>query len=316
MQRLDDPFWPVPQPLGEGHIDTGDGHQIYWVELGNPQGVPMILCHGGPGGAMMLGSSRFSDRGLTRAIHFDQRGCGKSTPRGGLEANSLQHTVADMERIREHLGIEKWIVSGGSWGSTVALAYAQAHPDRCLGLFLVGTWLCRKADTQWWFQGVRALFPELWESFASLVPPEERGDLRTAYCRRILGGAADEAARFASSLYLYEEGFMHFDAPLQPADPQRGIDYGRIFAHYEAHDFFLDDDQLIRNADRIAHLPIHMITGRYDCCTTPANAFDLKAALPGATIEIVPGAGHYPTEPTFAYAVARAAQAFTKSLVQ
>ncbi|WP_421837035.1 alpha/beta fold hydrolase [Novosphingobium sp.] len=239
-----------------------------------------------------------------------QRGCGQSTPRGELAANSLQHSIADMEALRRHLGIERWLVSGGSWGSTLALAYAQAHPERCLGLFLVGAWLCRKRDTRWWFHGVRALFPELWEAFAGAVPPEERGDLRAAYCKRILGDDPEIAAEFATRLFLYEEGFMHFDAPLTPPDPARGRDYGRIFAHFAAHDFFVDDDQLLRDAHRLAGIPVHIITGRYDCCTTPENAFDLAQAVPHAVLEIVPGAGHYPTEPTFARAVARAAQGF------
>jgi proline iminopeptidase len=314
MRRLDDPFCVMTAPRAEGHLDVGDGHRLYWLEMGVPDGLPMISCHGGPGGGMLLGAGRFSDGAALRAIHFDQRGCGKSEPRGRLEANSLQHTIADMERLRVHLGIERWVVSGGSWGSTVALAYAETHPERCLGLFLVGTWLCRRRDTHWWFQGVRALFPELWEAFASQVPAAEREDLRAAYCRRILEGDPETAARFATSLYLYEEGFMHFDAPLQPADPSRGPDYGRIFAHYAANDFFVDDDELLRNAHRIAHLPVYLITGRYDCCTTPENAHDLKAVLPGATLEIVPGAGHYPTEPTFARAVARGAQQFLAGL--
>lgn len=310
MRRLDDPFCTMTAPRASGLLDVGDGHRIHWVEMGSADGLAQIVCHGGPGGAMMLGSGRFSDGGRLRSIHFDQRGCGQSTPRGELTANSLQHSVADMEALRCHLGIERWLVSGGSWGSTLALAYAETHPERCLGLFLVGTWLCRKSDTRWWFHGVRALFPELWEAFAAAVPPEERGDLRQAYCRRILADDPDIAAEFATRLFLYEEGFMHFDAPLTPPDPERGRDYGRIFAHYAANDFFVDDDELLRGAHRLAGMPVHIITGRYDCCTTPENAFDLARAVPHAVLEIVPGAGHYPTEPTFARAVARAAQGF------
>lgn len=310
MRRLDDPFCTMTAPRAEGHLDVGDGHRIHWVEMGSEHGLPQIVCHGGPGGAMMLGSGRFSDGARLRSVHFDQRGCGQSTPRGELAANSLQHSISDMEALRRHLGIERWLVSGGSWGSTLALAYAEAHPERCLGLFLVGTWLCRKRDTHWWFHGVRALFPELWDAFAGAVPPEERSDLRAAYCKRILGDDPDVAAEYATRLFLYEEGFMHFDAPLTPPDPARGADYGRIFAHYAAHDFFVDDDQLLRDAHRLKGVPVHLITGRYDCCTTPENAFDLAQVVPHAVLEIVPGAGHYPTEPTFARAVARSAQAF------
>lgn len=308
MRRADDPYCAPLAVSADGMLDVGDGHHIYWTDSG--AGIPMITCHGGPGGAMMAGAARFTDGRRVRHIMFDQRGCGRSAPRSRLDANSLQHTVADMERLRRHLGIERWIVSGGSWGSTVALAYAEAHPERCLGLFLVSLWLCRKADTDWWFHGVQALFPELWESFAAMVPEAERGDLRDAYCRRILGDDADVAARFATSLFLYEEGFMHFDAPIAPPDPARGVDYGRIFAHYAAHDFFVGDDTLLRHADRLAAIPVSIITGRYDCCTPPSNAWALARRLPHARLEIVPGAGHYPTEPAFGHAVARAAQDF------
>lgn len=316
MRRADDLFFDMTGVRAEGLLDVGDGHHVYWTEAGSAEGVPLISCHGGPGGAMMAGSGRFTDGRRIRHIQFDQRGCGRSTPRNELAANSLAHTIADMERLRIHLGVERWIVSGGSWGSTVALAYAQAFPDRCLGVFLVSLWLCRKSDTQWWFQGVRAIFPELWAQFAGFVPADERDDLRRAYCRRILGADAEIAREAATRLFLYEEGFMHFDAPIAPANRERGPDYGRIFAHYAAHDFFVDDDELLRNAHRIAHLPVTIITGRYDCCTTPENAWALAQALPNAVLEIVPGAGHYPTEPAMGYAVARASKAFLDRVIE
>ncbi len=314
MRRADDLFCEPAPVRADGLLDVGDGHRLYWRESGAADGVPMISCHGGPGGALMSGVSRFTDGRRVRLIQFDQRGCGRSEPRNELRANTLQHTIADMEHLRLYLGIDRWIVSGGSWGSTVALAYAQAHPEKCLGAFLVSLWLCRRSDTQWWFQGVRSLFPELWDEFAAFVPEAERIDLRSAYCRRILGDDAVLAADAATRLYLYEEGFMHFDAPLAPANQARGPDYGRIFAHYALNDFFLDDDALLRDADRLENLPVSIITGRYDCCTTPANAWDLKQRLPHARLEIVPAAGHYPTEPAFARAVARAAQVFVSDI--
>lgn len=293
---------PSP-PRATGLLDVGSGHRIAWQDSGAAEGLPVVSVHGGPGGSMVQGIGRFCDGRQIRTVQFDQRGCGASTPKGRLEANSLQHTIADMERLREHLGIERWVVTGGSWGSTVALAYAQAHPERCLGVAIQGTWLCRERDMQWWFHGVRTLFPELWEQFAGAVPEAERCDLRHAYCRRILGSDAELAAAFATRLFLYEEGFMRFEAPLQPADPSRGVHYGRIFAHYAQNRFFLEDDQLIRDAQRIAHLPILQVTGRYDTCTTPDNAFDLARFLPGSRLKIVPAAGHYPTEPAMAAAL-------------
>jgi proline iminopeptidase len=303
MRRLDDPFFPVTAARAEGHIDRPGGHRIYWQDAGAAGGLPIVLVHGGPGGSTSDGYRRTLDSTAMRIVQFDQRGCGRSEPAGRLEDNSLQATIGDMEAIRQLLGIERWVVAGGSWGSTVAIAYAEAHPERTLGLVLIATWLVRRKDVHWWFQGVRTMFPELWEQFASLVPEAERVDLRRAYCDRILNGNDEEAAQ---QLFLYEEGFMHFDAPLVPPNPQRGSAYGRIFAHYAANDFFLRENQLIEDAPRIAHLPAILITGRYDSCTTPDNAYDLAKALPKSLLRIVPGAGHYPTELVLATACAHA----------
>lgn len=303
MRRLDDPFFDVQPARAEGHLERPGGHRVYWQDAGRADGPAIVLVHGGPGGASSDGHRRVLDSGALRIVQFDQRGCGRSQPTGALGDNTLQHTLGDMEALRTRLGIERWIVAGGSWGSTVAVAYAEAHPDRVLGLVSVGTWLVRRKDVEWWFQGVRTLFPELWEAFAAPIPAEERSDLRRAYCRRILEHGDDAAAQ---RLYLYEEGFMHFDAPLAPPDPQRGRVYARIFAHYAARDFFLRENQLIEDAPRIAQLPALLITGRYDACTTPDNAYDLACALPRAELRIVAGAGHYPTEHALAVACARA----------
>lgn len=211
-----------------------------------------------------------------------------------------------MEAIRTHLGIDRWLVSGGSWGSTVALAYAQAHPDRCLGLNLTCTWLCRARGTRWWFDGVRSMFPELWAAFAGLVAPEERDDLRRAYARRILGPDRAVADDAALRLYLYEQAFMHFDTPFEQADAALGANYGRIFIHHAVNDFFLRDTQLLDDAHRIAHLPVEMVVGRYDCSTPPENSWELAQRLPLANLVVVPAGGHYPTEPAMAQEVARA----------
>ena len=200
MKRLDDPFFPVRPPRAEGMLARDNGHAIYWEDAGALGGMPVIQCHGGPGGSSNAARRRFYDDALFRIVRFDQRGCGRSTPAGHLDGISLQATIADMEAIREMLGIEKWIVAGGSWGSTVALAYAEAHPDRCLGLNLTCMWLCRAEDIDWWFHGVRTMFPELWASFASLVEPDERHDMRAAYVKRILGNDKDLAAQAGARL--------------------------------------------------------------------------------------------------------------------
>lgn len=306
MRRLDDPFHPTRPPRAEGMLERGHGHAIHWSDSGDPAAMPVIFCHGGPGGANNLNRRRFYDPDLFRVVQFDQRGCGKSTPVGHLEENSLQATIGDMEALRELLGIERWVVAGGSWGSTVAIAYAEAHPGRCLGLNLTCTWLARTKDVHWWFQGVAAMFPELWEAFASLVPEAERGDLRLAYAARILGEDPEVAAAAAFQLYAYEQGFMHFDTPLDEWEADRGARYGRIFAHYAKHDFFVRDTQLLDDAGLIAHLAVEITVGRYDCCCPPENSYALARVLPRANLVVVPGAGHYTTEPALAQAAAGA----------
>ncbi len=306
MQRLDDPFFAVGPARQTGHLEVGGGHRIYFEDSGNPDGIPILFCHGGPGGSNSPNYRRLMDASRCRIVQFDQRGCGNSEPRGLLTDNSLQHTLQDMEQLRQHLGIERWVVAGGSWGSTVALAYAQAHPERVLVLLLVSTWLCRPRDVHWWFQGVRTLFPELWEQFAELVEEGERDDLRSAYCSRILGDDEAIAAEAGRRLYLYEEGFMHFDAPLAPSDPSRGAAYGRIFAHYAANHFFLRENQLLEDAGKLGDTPVILVTGRYDSCTTPDNAYDLARALANSDLRIIPGGGHYPTERPMALACVQA----------
>jgi len=307
MQRLDDPFFPIGSARADGLLPRDGGHAIYWQDAGALEKMPVIVIHGGPGGALADTRRRFFDPTKFRVVQFDQRGCGKSTPAGKLETNSLQATLGDIEALREHLGIDKWMVSGSSWGSTVAIAYAEAFPERTLGVNLTCLWLCRRSDVHWWFQGVRTMFPELWESFASIVSPDERSDLRAAYVRRILGNDPEAAKEAGEYLYLYEQGFMQFDAGFAPADVAgKGGAYGRIFAHYAANFFFVRENQLLEDAPRIAHLPIEIVTGRYDCCTPPTNSYDFRAALPNANLTIVPAGGHFPTEPAMAPEVARA----------
>jgi len=302
MKRLDDPFYPVTSTRRSGHLARDNGHGIYFEDAGNPDGLPLLLCHGGPGGRSSPSFLRLIDSSRYRVIQFDQRGCGKSEPVGELGANSLQHSIADIEALREHLDIECWVVTGGSWGSTLALAYAEDYPERVLGLLLISMWLCRPLDIEWWFSGVRAVFPELWQQFAEWVPEAERGDLRSAYCKRILGGDAELAAEAGRRLYLYEEGFMHFDVPLIPADESRGSAYSRVFAHYASNEFFLRDNQLIEHAHKVTRIPTIIVTGRYDMCTPPNNAYDLASCLPHVDLRIIAGAGHYPTENALARA--------------
>jgi len=297
IRRLDDPYYRISPELNSGYLPVIDGHSVYWEESGNPEGLPIVLVHGGPGGSNSAGYRAFIDSERFRIIQFDQRGCGRSEPKGLLASNSLQSTLADMELLRQHFDIERWIVAGGSWGSTVALAYGEAYPQRCLGLLLISLWLCRKQDIHWWYQGLETIFPELWQQFAAEVPASERHDLCGAYSRRILQGEDQTLAdKLATQLYLYEEGFMRLDAPLTPPDLVNAATYGRIFSHFSSKGFFLRENQLLEEAHRIADLPVVLISGRYDMCTPPNNAYALRQQLHNAELTIVPGAGHNPTE--------------------
>ena len=296
MRRADDPYFDVTPIRAEGMLDVTDGHAIHWFEAGNPDGVPYVDCHGGPGGRGNHGLQRLMDGQRMRTIQFDQRGCGQSTPTGSLEHNSLQHTIADMEQLREHLGIEHWIVGGLSWGSTVALAYAEAHPERTIAVKVGGVWLCRAADIDWWYQGVRRFFPDTWTQFASLAPADRRHDLRTAYHEMIFGDDDDLAQRAGQSLYEYEETFMHLEPPISPPSPTRGLAYARVFSHYSTHDFFLAPNQLIEGAHRLQGIHVSLVTGRYDACTTPDSAWDIAEVLDDVDVRLVNVGGHYPTE--------------------
>lgn len=296
MRRIDDPYFPFSATTAEGVLPVTDGHSIHWMEAGSPDGVPYIDCHGGPGGRANPGLRRLMDPHRMRIVQFDQRGCGESTPVGCLENNSLQHTIADMEALREHLGIERWIVGGLSWGSTVALAYAEAHPDRTIAVKIGGVWLCRISDIEWWYQGVRRFFPDTWSQFASLVAPERRHDLRAAYHEMINGNDPALAERAGQSLHQYEETFMHLEAPLAPPAAHRGLPYSRVFSHYSTNDFFLRDNQLVEDAHRLRGIHVSLVTGRYDACTTPDSAWDIAEALDDVDLRLVNVGGHYPTE--------------------
>lgn len=314
MRRHDDVFFPVGPNRAEGLLDVGDGHQIHWFEAGNASGVPVVECHGGPGGRGNAGLRRLLDGERMRIVQFDQRGCGESTPVGELAHTSLQHTIADMEALREHLGIDRWIVSGPSWGSTVAIAYAEAHPDRTIGVKASGVWLCRPADTEWWYQGVRRFFPDTWAQFASLVPRERHHDLRTAY-HELINSDDDELARRAGqALYEYEESFMHLEPPMAPPSPTRGFAYARVYSHFAVNDFFLSENQLIDDAHHLAGIPVSLLTGRYDNCTTPDGAWDLAQVLDDVHLVLVNAAGHYPSEPLMSRAMAQETTRFLDDL--
>jgi proline iminopeptidase len=235
---------------------------------------------------------------------------------GELAHTSLQHTIADMEKLREHLGVERWIVSGPSWGSTVAIAYGEAHPERTIGVKASGVWVCRRADIDWWYHGVRRFFPDTWAQFAELAPPERRHDLRSAYHDMINGPDAALATRAGQALYEYEESFMHLEPPMAPPHADRGLAYARVFSHFATNDFFLRENQLVNDAHRLRGIPVSLLTGRYDNCTTPDGAWDLAQVLDDVHLEFVNAAGHYPSEPLMSRAMALETTRFVDDLIR
>ncbi len=303
MPRLDDHLFAVTPHTAQGHLDVGDGHRLYWEEAGDPDGIPLVLVHGGPGGRNGPEQRALLDPAVFRIVQFDQRGCGRSEAEEQLRANTLQHTIRDMEALRSELGIERWWVCGGSWGSTVALAYAEAHPEAVRGLLIACVWLARPSDVHWWYYGVRTIFPDTWSDYASLVAPEERSDLRQAYWRRIMSDDPEVALQAAEAQYRYEESFMRFETPLAPLNVANALDYSRVFSHYAVHDFFLEDDEIVQRAAALEGIPLHMVQGRYDMCTPLCGAYDLQQALPQSVLRVVPSAGHHPAERALSIAI-------------
>jgi proline iminopeptidase len=296
-----------------------DGHSLHVEECGRPEGLPVVFVHGGPGAGCEAYHRRFFDPRRYRIVLFDQRGCGRSRPHAGLAGNTTQALVADLEAIRTLLGIERWLVFGGSWGSTLALVYAETHADRVLGLVLRGIFLCRPRDIRWFYQdGACAVYPDYWQDFLAPIPPEERGDLVAAYYRRLTGD--DEVARMAAAkAWSLWEGRS---ATLRPSrsvvdhfgDPHTALALASIECHYFVHDSFLAPDQIVRNAQRLADIPGVIVHGRYDMVCPVEQAFALHAAWPRAELKVIQDAGHSATEPGIRAALVEACDAFASRL--
>ena len=306
-------------PYRTGRLAVGDGHEIYFEESGNRRGKPVVLVHGGPGGGTNPAMRRYHDPERYRIILFDQRGCGQSTPHAGIENNSTWHLVADMERLREQLGISRWQLFGGSWGSTLSLAYAQTHPDRVTELVLRGIFTLRRSELNWFYQeGADWVYPDTFEAYREFIPLEERGDMIAAYYRRLAG--SDPALRLAAAkVWSRWEGSALSLIP----DPERvrqfgADDYALAFARIECHyfvnkGFFETDDQLIRNAGRIRHIPGIIVHGRYDMCTPLKIGWDLHKAWPEADFRIVADAGHAMSEPGIIHELIAASRQFASN---
>ena len=286
-------------------------HTIYWEEVGNPNGVPVLFLHGGPGAGLSPQHRRFFDPQHYRVILFDQRGAGKSTPLGEWRNNTTDLLITDIERLRVLFGIEQWLVFGGSWGSTLALAYGQAHPEHCLGFILRGIFLCTASEIDWFLHGVEWFYPELYAEFIAPIPEHERTDLLKAYTSRML---CDDPALYwpAARSWSRFEGRRVFLLPQdeEPASDTLDLGVGRLEAHYMANRGFFSDDQLINNVGRIAHLPAVIVQGRYDMICPPLSAYRLHQAWPGARLRMIADAGHGALEAGIARALVAATEQF------
>ena len=306
------------EPYRHGRLPVTGGHEIYFEECGNPRGKPVLIVHGGPGGGTNPTMRRYHDPERYRIILFDQRGCGRSIPNASLEENTTWHLVADMERLREHLKIDRWQLFGGSWGSTLSIAYAETHPDRVRELVLRGIFTLRRSELLWFYQeGANWIFPDSWEPYWDHIPKEEQGDMIAAYYRRLTSPDMAVQMAAARAWSMWEASALS----LYP-DPERvkqfgADDYARAFARIECHyfvnhGFFETDDQLIRNAGRLRKIPAIIVHGRYDICTPIRIAWDLRKVWPEADFRIAADAGHALTEPSITRELVAATDSFAR----
>lgn len=308
-------LYPPIQPYVTHSLPVAAPHVLHAEECGNPSGLPVVFLHGGPGSGCEPSHRSFFDPDRYRIVLFDQRGSGKSTPHASLEDNTPRALIEDIETLRGHLGIERWLVFGGSWGSTLALLYAQAHPDRVLGLVLRGIFLCRPRDIHWFYQhGASALYPEAWEDYLRPIPENERHDLVAAYHRRLTGH--DEVTRLAAArawslwegrtatLGSRESVIRHY------GDAHTALSLARIENHYFVNDCFLEEDQILKNAAQLSDIPGMIVHGRHDVICPAEQAWALHKAWPQARLEIIEAAGHSASEPGITDALIRATDAF------
>ncbi len=294
--------YPVTEPRRTGMLDVGDGHSIAWELCGDPRGTPAVFLHGGPGAGYSASHRGLFDPARYNVMLFDQRGCGRSTPHAGLEANTTQHLVADIERLRVLAGVDRWLVFGGSWGSSLALAYAETHPERVSALVLRGIFTLRRAELLWYYQeGASWLFPEKWEGFLAPIPDAERGDLIAAYHRRLTGRSETERIAAARAWTLWEGETITLlpsrDYSARYAEDRFALAFARIENHYFVNGCFVEEGQLLRDAGRLRGIPGTIIQGRYDMATPARSAYDLHRAWPEAEFRMVEGAGHAFDEP-------------------
>jgi proline iminopeptidase len=309
-------FYPTIEPFKTGELKVSDIHTLYYEQCGNPEGKPVVFLHGGPGGGIDADHRRYFDPKHYHIILFDQRGCGKSKPTADLRENTTWDLVADIEKIRTHVGVDKWVVFGGSWGSTLALAYAVTHPERVKGLVLRGIFLCRPSEIKWFYQyGASEIFPDKWDPYWNLIPANERHDMVKAYYKLLTH--EDYATRLnaakvwskweaaTSRLFVSETAIEDFD------DPDSALAFARIECHYFINNaFFKTDNYLLENVDKIKKIPGIIVQGRYDVVCPARSAWDLKKAWPEAQLRIIADAGHAASEPGTRSALIEATDTF------
>ena len=315
-------FFPRIEPYDQGLLDLGGAHRMYWEQSGNPHGVPVVFLHGGPGAGAGAAHRRFFDPSFYRIVVFDQRGAGRSTPYAEIRDNTTGHLIADIERLRRHLGIERWLVFGGSWGALLALAYGIDHPDRCLGFVLRGVFLGREHEIAWFMRGLGTVFPEAWKMFVGHVriAGDESwplpADLLEAYRRRLMDPDPAVHLPAARAWSRYETACSFLIPPPGGEDGAAGaLALARIEAHYFAHGMFLPENHVLRNLGRICHLPAAVVQGRYDMVCPIVTADTLVRAWPGTRYAVVPDAGHSAMEPPIRSALIEAAEAMKEQLV-
>ncbi len=309
-------FYPEIEPYHTGFLRVSEEHSIYYEESGNPKGKPVVFLHGGPGGGTSPKQRRFFDPSRYRIVLFDQRGCGKSRPHASLNDNTTWHLVSDIERLREELKVARWMVFGGSWGSTLALAYAEKHPERVTELVLRGIFLLRRWELEWFYQcGTSRLYPDAWKAYEELIPPAERGDFIAAYYKRLT--SADESVRQQAARVwsVWEASTSHLlpdeDYIRSSGGDAFSLAFARIEAHYFVnHGFLSRENQLIEDVVRIRHVPTVIEQGRYDVVCPMQSAWELSRAFPEAKLKIVPDAGHSAYEPGIVHELVSAVDAF------
>lgn len=312
-------LYPEIEPYASGHLDVGDGHLVYWERVGTPGGKPAVFLHGGPGGGCSAQHRRLFDPKRYDVLLFDQRGCGRSKPHANLEANTTWHLVADIERLRQMTGVESWLVFGGSWGSTLALAYAQTHPERVSALILRGIYTLTQAEMDWYYQfGVSEMFPDKWERFLAPIPADERHDMVSAYNRRLTGSDRVQqlAAAYAWSLWEGETITLLPEPDLAEAfaSPEFALAFARIENHFFFNKGWLEEGQLLRDAHRLSGIPGVIIHGRYDMPCPARFAWALHKAWPTAEFYLIEGAGHAYSEPGILDRLIRATDQFAAEI--